>query len=105
MKIRQALVKQRSGAQIALSIHEAIRKGELKPGDKLCSESELARKYSGSVYSVRQATRQLKEQGILYSVPKSGVFVNTLDNSGRTENSPSSPFVTARPKRCFCIRE
>ena len=67
MKIRQTLVKQRSGAQIALSIHEAIRKGELKPGDKLCSESELARKYSGSVYSVRQATRQLKEQGVTKS--------------------------------------
>ena len=88
MKTRQTLVKQRSGAQIALSIHEAIRNGELKPGDKLCSESELARKYSGSVYSVRQATRQLKKQGILYSVPKSGVFVNTLDDSARTENTP-----------------
>ena len=90
MKIWQSLAKQRSGAQIALSIHEAIRKGELKPGDKLCSESELARKYSGSVYSVRQATRQLKEQGLLYSVPKSGVFVNTPDNSGRTEKSPDN---------------
>ena len=88
MKIRQALVKQRSGAQIALSIHEAIRNGELKPGDKLCSESVLARKYSGSVYSVRQATRQLKEQGILYSVPKSGVFVNDPGKIGRTVNSP-----------------
>ena len=79
------LTKPQSGSRIADAIEHAIRTGDLKPGDKLCSESELARKYCGSVYSIRQATRKLKADGILYSVPKSGVFVSrTLRQEKKT---------------------
>ncbi|MBR2723241.1 MAG: winged helix-turn-helix transcriptional regulator, partial [Lentisphaeria bacterium] len=69
------LTKPRSGSKLAQFITHAVETGELKPGDKLCTETELAQKYSESVYAVRSALKELKAAGILYSVPKKGVFV------------------------------
>ena len=72
---RATLSKPRSGSKLAQFITHAVETGELKPGDKLCTETELAQKYSESVYAVRSALKELKAAGILYSVPKKGVFV------------------------------
>lgn len=83
--MERRLVKQEAGERIANDICSAIRNGQLKPGDKLQGEAELARIYAGSVYNVRKALARLKHDNVLYSVPKVGVFI--------AEHSPCSPAV------------
>ena len=75
MRTGVQLIKTPTGSTIVESVISAIRSGSLKPGDKLRGESELARQYSESVYSVRKAIQVLKQSGYLYSIPKNGVFV------------------------------
>lgn len=70
------LAKPRSGSKLVQMIIDAVNSGELKAGDKLCTETELAEKYSESVYAVRSALRQLKNAGVLFSIPKKGIFVS-----------------------------
>ncbi len=70
------LLKQEAGERIADDIRRAILSGELKPGNKLQGETELARLYKGSVYHVRKALFLLKKDRLIHSVPKVGVFVS-----------------------------
>lgn len=86
MAAAKTLAKPRSGSRIAQIITEAVHSGELKAGDKLCGENELAQKYSETVYAVRVALKQLKSDGILFSIPKKGVFV-----AGTAVSADSNP--------------
>ncbi len=56
-------------------ITNLIKKNVLKPGDRLSSEKRLSEIYNASLYQVRKGIRNLIAKGILYSVPKSGVFI------------------------------
>ena len=87
MNQRATLSKPRSGSKLVQIITRAVELGELKPGDKLCAETELAQKYSESVYAVRSALRELKAEGILYSVPKKGIFVSEQTAYKHTDNN------------------
>ena len=66
---------EKDAERIAGDIAQSIRSGELAPGTRLQSEGKLTERYGSNVYSVRKAVAQLKSQGLLYSVPKFGVFV------------------------------
>ena len=57
------------------SMIQDIRKGLLKPGDRIQSEKKMCEIYGVNVYTVRKVMIQLKKEGYLASVPKSGVFV------------------------------
>ena len=57
------------------SISTEIRSGKLSPGSRLQSENKLTEVFNVSVHSVRKALARLKDEGLLYSVPKFGVFV------------------------------
>ncbi len=70
-----ALNKDAAGARIVRAIRDGIRNGVLQSGTKLQSEKALTRIYGCNVYHVRQALQQLKESGLIYSVPKVGAFV------------------------------
>jgi GntR family transcriptional repressor for pyruvate dehydrogenase complex len=52
-------------SQIVARIRDALFAGELKPGDVLGSEGELARKFGVSRMSVRDALRSLEAMGIV----------------------------------------
>ena len=69
--------KNRDGksVQIITDITARIRTGDFPAGTRLPPEKELVREYGVNVYGVRKAIAVLKEQGLLYSVPKVGVFV------------------------------
>ena len=69
--------KNRNGnsVQIVTEIAARIRSGDFPAGTRLPPEKELVREYGVNVYSIRKAIAVLKEQGLLYSVPKVGVFV------------------------------
>lgn len=53
------------GIQIAGSIREQVAAGELRPGDELPSEAELAERFGVSQRVVRDALRTLDSEGII----------------------------------------
>ncbi|MGW0085480.1 FadR/GntR family transcriptional regulator [Streptomyces sp. NPDC003393] len=61
----------RSSAQeIAETLRDRIRAGELKPGDRLPTQAELAEEFGVERGAVRQALRTLQEDGLLSNVSK-----------------------------------
>ncbi|MGB9586234.1 MAG: GntR family transcriptional regulator, partial [Anaerolineales bacterium] len=61
--------------QIEEWIRQQIAHGELKPGDLLESEMEMAQKLGVSRITVRQALSDLTEQGLLVRKRALGTFV------------------------------
>ncbi|MCD6473102.1 FadR family transcriptional regulator, partial [Candidatus Aerophobetes bacterium] len=55
-----------------------IKNNELKPGDKLPSERELAEKLSIGRASLREAFRVLESRGLIKSRPGRGRFVREI---------------------------
>lgn len=61
--------------QIEQDIIEAIKSGQLQPGDKVDSESTLKKKYNVSATTVRKAFNDLINEGYLMGVQGMGTFV------------------------------
>jgi DNA-binding GntR family transcriptional regulator len=61
--------------RIEQDIIEAIRHGDLKPGDKVDSESALKKKYNVSAITVRKAFTDLINDGYLVGIQGAGTFV------------------------------
>lgn len=68
--------------QVEERIRVAILSGELKTGDLLPPEAELARQFNVSRTTVREALRSLTTQRLIYKVPGSrgGNFVQLIDH-------------------------
>ncbi|MEU3273944.1 FadR/GntR family transcriptional regulator [Saccharomonospora sp. NPDC006951] len=68
--------------QVEERIRVAILSGELKTGDLLPPETELARQFNVSRTTVREALRSLTTQRLIYKVPGSrgGNFVQLIDH-------------------------
>jgi len=60
--------------QVAGVIRRAIRAGQLRPGDRVV-EAQLARQLGISRNPIREALRQLQQQGILEYRPNAGTIV------------------------------
>jgi len=69
-------------------IMDLIENNELKPGDKLPSERELAEKLSISRGSLREAFRVLESRGLIKSKPGGGRYIREIRKNGHnnTEN-------------------
>ncbi|MGL4340318.1 MAG: GntR family transcriptional regulator [Rhodoglobus sp.] len=61
--------------QLAEVIRERVRSGDLRPGDKLPSETTLAQDHRKSLPTVRQALATLKAEGLIESRQGIGTFV------------------------------
>jgi GntR family transcriptional regulator len=61
--------------QIKQDILNSIKLGDLKPGDKVDSESVLRKKYNVSAITIRKAFNDLINEGYLYGVQGVGTFV------------------------------
>lgn len=61
--------------QLKDAVASDIRAGDLKPGDRVGSESELERRHGVSRITVRQALKALVQEGALYRVPGKGTYV------------------------------
>ncbi|GGW77181.1 winged helix-turn-helix domain-containing protein [Streptomyces caelestis] len=59
-----------SPQEIAGTLRERIRAGELKPGDRLPTQAELAEEFGVERGAVRQALRALQDDGLLTGVSK-----------------------------------
>ncbi len=61
--------------QIVEQIEQSIRAGQLKPGDQLPAERELAEQFGVSRTAVREAVKTLCEKGLVEASPGRGTFV------------------------------
>ncbi len=68
--------------RIVQEVKRAIIDGDLKPGDRLPTEMELAESLGVSRSSVREATKALEFIGVLNSSPKNGCTVGSFDMRG-----------------------
>ena len=68
--------------QVEESLRNTILSGELKSGDMLPPEAELARQFNVSRTTLREALRSLTTQGLIYKIPGSrgGNFVQSVDH-------------------------
>jgi GntR family transcriptional repressor for pyruvate dehydrogenase complex len=61
--------------QILQQFEEAILKGQLKPGDQLPPERDLAQRFGVSRTAVREAVKALREKGLVEAYTGRGTFV------------------------------
>jgi len=61
--------------QIVQQIEELILNGQLKPGDQLPAERELAQQFGVSRTAVREAVKALREKGLVEAYSGKGTFV------------------------------
>lgn len=68
--------------QVEEQIRSAILSGELHSGDRLPNEATLARQFSVSRTTVREALRSLSAQNLIYKVPgaRGGTFIRDVDH-------------------------
>src|SRR5271156_5465699 len=61
--------------QIVQQIEDSIFKGDLKGGDQLPAERDLAQQFGVSRTAVREAMKTLREKGLVEAYPGRGTFV------------------------------
>lgn len=60
---------------IVRQVEESILKGQLKPGDQLPAERDLAQRFGVSRTAVREAVKTLREKGLVEAYSGRGTFV------------------------------
>jgi GntR family transcriptional regulator, transcriptional repressor for pyruvate dehydrogenase complex len=63
--------------QIVEQIEQSVQKGDLKPGDRLPAERELAQQFGVSRTAVREAVKALHEKGLVEAYPGKGTFITS----------------------------
>lgn len=61
--------------QVADLVREQIERGELKAGDPVPSEAMLEKNYDIARTTARRVARELREQGLAYTIQGEGTFV------------------------------
>ena len=61
--------------QLMNEVEKSIKNGEYKPGDKLLTETEMAKKYGVSLITVRKAIGSLMEEGLVVRKQGKGTYV------------------------------
>jgi GntR family transcriptional regulator len=69
--------------RIATEIRDRIKSGDLKPGDKLPSISELCAHYGVSTQVIRSAMLTLRAEGLVEGHQGRGVFVRDRTGNQR----------------------
>jgi DNA-binding transcriptional regulator YhcF (GntR family) len=65
--------------QVANAVTDAIRRGELKKGQKILSINELSEEYLVSRVTVEKAYTLLREKGTIVPVKGKGYYINNVD--------------------------
>src|ERR1700741_1456513 len=61
--------------QIVEQVEDSISRGQLKPGDQLPAERDLAQRFGVSRTAVREAVKTLREKGLVEAYSGRGTFV------------------------------
>ena len=62
---------------VADDIDAQIARGELRPGDRLMGEAEMAAHYGIAKMTARRAVRELRERGLVRTVVGKGSYVES----------------------------
>ena len=73
-----------SGDDVYEALHDALLRGELKPGDRI-REAEIAATLNVSRTPVREALQRLEAAGVLVHEPRKGASIRRLDQQAVTE--------------------
>jgi GntR family transcriptional regulator, transcriptional repressor for pyruvate dehydrogenase complex len=73
--VYRAVKTSRLFEQIVQQVEESILKGQLKPGDQLPAERDLAQRFGVSRTAVREAVKTLREKGLVEAYSGRGTFV------------------------------
>jgi len=73
--VYRAVKTSRLFEQIVQQVEESITKGQLKPGDQLPAERDLAQRFGVSRTAVREAVKTLREKGLVEAYSGRGTFV------------------------------
>jgi GntR family transcriptional regulator, transcriptional repressor for pyruvate dehydrogenase complex len=73
--VYRAVKASRLFEQIVQQVEESILSGQLKPGDQLPAERELAQRFGVSRTAVREAVKTLREKGLVEAYSGRGTFV------------------------------
>jgi GntR family transcriptional repressor for pyruvate dehydrogenase complex len=73
--VYRAVKTSRLYEQIVQQVEESILKGQLKPGDQLPAERDLAQRFGVSRTAVREAVKALREKGLVEAYSGRGTFV------------------------------
>ncbi|MEV4184449.1 GntR family transcriptional regulator [Streptosporangium canum] len=74
--------------QIAEVIRERITNGDITPGEAMPSETELESEYGIARATARRVARELREQGLVYTVQGEGTFVGEPDMPRAPRKTP-----------------
>jgi GntR family transcriptional repressor for pyruvate dehydrogenase complex len=75
--VYRAVKTSRLFEQIVKQVEDSILKGQLKPGDQLPAERDLAQSFGVSRTAVREAVKTLREKGLVEAYSGRGTFVTT----------------------------
>src|ERR1700732_1918785 len=75
--IYRAVKTSRLYEQIVQQVEDSILKGQLKPGDQLPAERDLAQAFGVSRTAVREAVKTLREKGLVEAYSGRGTFVTS----------------------------
>ena len=73
--VYRAVKTSRLYEQIVQQVEESILKGQLKPGDQLPAERDLAQRFGVSRTAVREAVKTLREKGLVEAYSGRGTFI------------------------------
>ncbi|WP_309097657.1 winged helix-turn-helix domain-containing protein, partial [Streptomyces sp.] len=90
-----------SPQEIADDLRERIRGGELRPGDRLPTQAELAERFGVERGTVRQALRVLQEDGLLTNVSKGSPPRIAVPAPARDEPQPTMVGLAPRLTEAF----
>src|ERR1041384_2610462 len=77
-----------SSEEVVLNLREMIQRGELRPGDRLPPERDLAKLLGVSRPTLRAGIRSLAAVGVLQSRQGAGTFVVDTEGSPSLDSSP-----------------
>ena len=63
--------------QIVEQIEQSVQRGDLRPGDQLPAERDLAEQFGVSRTAVREAVKALREKGLVEAYPGKGTFITS----------------------------
>ncbi|MEV0241975.1 GntR family transcriptional regulator [Streptomyces sp. NPDC050674] len=95
--------KRSSPQEIAGNLRERIRSGELRPGDRLPTQAELAEEFGVERGAVRQALRILQEDGLLADVSKGSPPRVAVPAPVRGEPQPTMVGLAPRLAEAFSV--
>jgi len=72
--------------QIVQQVEESILSGQLKPGDQLPAERDLATRFGVSRTAVREAVKCLREKGLVEAYTGRGTFVTNGTSQGMRQS-------------------